>query len=178
MRDGGRAPFLVAGGAGERDRAARIRWTPGVKCRNKHDRAVKLDSHEIPHIIVSACLEVHQQLGAHLILDAYRECLAQELTMREIIFERGVPVEIRYKGRRVKGAFTFDFIVEHQLIVEVLAFPEDDRERKEREKERVMSLLRLSGYETALLVNFHADDLRNGIKRVIVSGNEPALHYR
>lgn len=139
---------------------------------------VNLDSHELPHIVVSACLEVHQQLSSHLVLEAYRECLAQELTMREIIFERVVPVSISYKGRRVPCAFTFDFIVEHQLVVEVQTFPEGDSQRKEKEKERIMSWLRLSGYETALLVNFHASDLRNGIKRLIVSGREPTLHYR
>lgn len=139
---------------------------------------MNLDSHELPHIVVSACLEVHQQLGPFLEHEVYRECLAQELMMREVIFERNVPVTINYKGRTVPCAFKFDFIVERQLIVEVLAYPEGDIGRKNREKERVMSWLRLSGYETALLVNFHALDFRNGIKRLIVSGQEPTLHYR
>lgn len=139
---------------------------------------VKLDSQEIPHIVVSACLEVHKLLGPHLVRDAYKECLAQELHMKEMLFDREVPVEILYKGRRVKSAFTFDFIVEHQLVVEIQTFAEGDLGLKEHHKDRVSSLLRLSGYETALLVNFGAADIRNGIKRLIVSGSEPALHWR
>ena len=139
---------------------------------------MKIDKQELPHIVVSACLEVHKQLGPHLVRDAYKECLAQELTMREIFFDREVPVEILYKGRQVKSAFSFDFIVEHQLVVEIAAFAEGDLGRKEQAKDRLTSYLRLSGYETALLVNFAAADLRNGIKRLIVSGDAPALHWR
>jgi GxxExxY protein len=139
---------------------------------------MKIDKHELPHIIVSACLEVHKQLGPHLIQDAYKECLAQELSMREIFFDREVPVEISYKGRRVKSAFLFDFIIEHQVVVEVEAFNEGDLGIKEHFKDRLNSYLRLSGYETGLLVNFAAADIRNGIKRLIVSGDAPALHWR
>lgn len=139
---------------------------------------MKIDKHELPHIIVSACLEVHKQLGPHLVQDAYKECLAQELSMREIFFDREVPVEIQYKGRRVRSAFIFDFIVEHQVVVEVEAFAEGDLGIKESLKDRLNSYLHLSGYETALMVNFAAADLRNGIKRLIVSGDAPALHWR
>ena len=98
--------------------------------------------------------------------------------MREIFFDRDVPVEILYKGRRVKRAFIFEFIIEHQLIVEVQTFAEGDLGLKEHFKDRLTSFLRLSGYETGLLVNFAASDLRNGIKRLIVSGDAPALHWR
>jgi GxxExxY protein len=139
---------------------------------------VKIDKQELPHIVVSACLEVHKQLGPHLVAEAYKECLAQELTMREIFFDRDIPVEILYKGRRVKSAFIFEFIIEHQLIVEVQTFAEGDLGLKEHFKDRLTSFLRLSGYETGLLVNFAASDLRNGIKRLIVSGDAPALHWR
>ncbi len=139
---------------------------------------MNLDSHELPHVIVSACLEVHKHLGSHLVRDAYAECLSHELNMREILYTRCMPVEIQYKGRRVSQAFQFDFVVEHQIVVDVQCFPEGDLGLKETHKSRVMSLLRLSGYEIGLLVNFQATDLRNGIKRLIVSGNEPALHYR
>ncbi len=139
---------------------------------------MSIDKQELPHIIVSACLEVHRQLGAHLVQDAYKECLAQELSMREIFFDREVPVEIHYKGRKVPSAFVFDFIVERQVVVEVETFAEGDLAIKEHAKDRLNSFLRLSGYETGLLVNFAAADIRNGIKRLIVSGDAPALHWR
>ncbi len=139
---------------------------------------VKLDLQEIPHLLVSACLEVHKQLGPHLMLDAYKECLAHELNMRELLFARDVPVEIRYKGRTVPAAFKFDFIVEQLVVIDVQAFPEGDISIKDNHKERVTTFLKLSGHETALLVNFHALDIRQGIKRLIVSESAPSVRYK
>jgi GxxExxY protein len=139
---------------------------------------VKLDSQELPHIIVSACLEVHKEVGPHLMREAYLECLAQELRMRELFFERDVPVEIRYKGHKVPNAFRFDFIVERLIALDVQTFGHGDVSLKDRHKERVSALLRLSGYEIGFLINFHATDIRNGIKRLIVSHDVPTVRYR
>jgi GxxExxY protein len=139
---------------------------------------VKLDSQELPHIIVSACLEVHKEMGPDLMREAYLECLSQELRMRELLFDRDVPVEICYKGCNVPNAFRFDFIVEHLIALDVQTFPHGDVSLKERHKQRVSALLRLSGYEIGFLVNFHATDIRNGIKRLIVSHDAPAVRYR
>ena len=139
---------------------------------------MKLDSHELPHIIVSACLEVHKEIGPHLVREAYLECLAQELKMREVMFERNVPAEINYKGRRVTKAFRFDFIVEGLIALDILTFPEGDMVIKDQHKERLSTFLRLSGYEIGMFINFRAIHLRNGIKRIIVSKEEPVVRYR
>ena len=139
---------------------------------------MKLDIRELPHVLVSACLEVHKEVGPHLVREAYLECLAQELKMRELIFERNIPAEINYKGRRITRAFKFDFIVEQLIALDVQTFPENDLAMKDRCKERLSTFLRLSGHETGLLINFHAANLRNGIKRIIVSKEEPVVRYQ
>jgi hypothetical protein len=44
--------------------------------------------------------------------------------------------------------------------------------------ERLRNLLRLSGFEVGLLVNFNVTNFRDGVRRIIVSSEPPALHYR
>ncbi len=134
---------------------------------------MKLDAQELPHLIIGACMEVHRQLGPGLMPEAYRDCLALELRMREIIFQRHHPMPICYKGHRVDGALRVDFFIESSVIVST-----GQLELGEDEKNHMKNILRLTGVETGLLVNFNVDNLRDGVKRIIVAEQPPALHYR
>ncbi len=134
---------------------------------------MKLDAQELPHLIIGACMEVHRQLGPGLMAEAYRECLALELRMREIIFQRDHPLPIGYKGHRVDSAVRVDFFVENCVIVST-SLPD----LGEAHKEHMKNVLRLTGIETGLLVNFNVANLRDGVKRIIVSDLPPALHYQ
>jgi GxxExxY protein len=134
---------------------------------------VKLDAQELPHLIIGACMEVHRHLGPGLMAEAYRDCLALELRMREIIFHRDHPLPIAYKGHLVDGAVRVDFLVEGSVIITTT--PPD---LGEATKQHMKNVLRLTGVETGLLVNFNVDNLRDGVKRIIVSELPPALHYQ
>lgn len=134
---------------------------------------MKLDAQELPHLIIGACMEVHRHLGPGLMAEAYRDCLALELRMREIIFHRNHPLPIAYKGHRVDGAVRVDFLVEGSVIITTT--PPD---LGEATKQHMTNVLRLTGVETGLLVNFNVDHLRDGVKRIIVSELPPALHYQ
>ncbi|MEM7388028.1 MAG: GxxExxY protein [Verrucomicrobiota bacterium] len=135
---------------------------------------MNLDEQELPHIIVGALMEVHSQLGPGLALDAYKECLAYELGMREILFVRDQPGTVNYKGRELDAAFTMDFVVEDMVILHLYA-----AELEELHKKILKNHLRLSGLEIGFLVNFNAPELRKGgLKRLIVSTEEPALRWK
>ena len=129
---------------------------------------------ELPHIIVGACMEVHQGLGPGLFADAYRACLAKELQLREIMFERDVPLRFDFKGQRIDCAAHLDFVVEKSMLLKVVA--EDQLEA--RHKAELNNYLRLTGLESGFLINFNVVKLRDGIKRLIVSEKAPSLHYR
>ena len=135
--------------------------------------SVKLDAQELPHLIIGACMEVHRHLGPGLMPEAYRDCLALELRMREIIFKRDHPLPIGYKGHRVDGAVRVDFLIEDSVIVST-----GQLDLGEATKQHMKNVLRLTGVETGLLVNFNVDNLRDGVKRIIVSELPPALHYQ
>ncbi len=135
---------------------------------------VDIAQEELPHIVVGACMEVHKHLGHGLGAGAYRDCLAHELRLREIVFERDAPFRFDFKGARIEAGEKLDFVVEGAILVKVEACSELLPEHKAQ----LNSLLRLSGYECGFLVNFGAEKLRDGIKRLIVSESEPPVHYR
>ena len=118
-------------------------------------------------------MEVHRHLGPGLMPEAYRDCLALELRMREIVFQRDHPLPIGYKGHRVNSAVRVDFFIEGSVIV-TTTHPD----LGDATMQHMTNVLRLTGVETGLLVNFNVDNLRDGVKRMIVSELPPALHYR
>ena len=135
---------------------------------------MNLDPQELPHLIVGACMEVHRHLGPGLMVEAYSDCLALELRMKEIIFQRDTSLGFNYKGQKVETGIKVDFLVEKSVVVCVEAVENFTPAHKNRLK----SLLRLTGYEVGLLVNFNVDNLRDGVKRIIVAEQPPVLHYR
>lgn len=106
--------------------------------------------------------------------EAYRDCLAVELRMKEIFFQRDSPLPFTYKNQKVETGIKVDFLVEKSVIVSVESVDAFAPEHKNRLK----NLLRLTGYEVGLLVNFNVDNLRDGVKRIIVADQPPVLRYR
>ena len=135
---------------------------------------MELSKEELPHVIVGAAMEVHKHLGVGLNAAAYAECLAFALRMREIVFQRDVSLKFDYKGHMIDGAATIDFIVEDLMLLTVIAADTI----KPIDKQTMTNFLRLTGLESGFLINFNVDKLRDGIKRMIVSHDEPKIPYR
>jgi GxxExxY protein len=135
---------------------------------------MQLTKEELPHIIIGACMEVHKNLGTGMGVDAYKDCLGIEFRMREIFFDRDQQLCFDYKGHRVESAATLDFVVENLIVLSIVT-----AEKLEPCHHNTLNnYLRLTGIEIGLLVNFNAEKLRDGIKRLIVSSDQPQLHYR
>jgi hypothetical protein len=62
--------------------------------------------------IIGAAIEVHKVLGPGLLESAYEECLAHELSLANICFERQVPLPITYKALPLDCGYRLDFLVE------------------------------------------------------------------
>jgi GxxExxY protein len=135
---------------------------------------MNLDRQELPHIIVGACMEVHRHLGPGLLPDAYKDCLAHELRMKEVVFVRDHKVDVCYKERWVSGVCTLDFLVEEMVVVDIHSSPS----LTDQDKVRLRNYLRLTGFEIGLLINFNVANLREGIRRIIVADDAPALRYK
>ncbi|MFQ5662590.1 MAG: GxxExxY protein [Terriglobia bacterium] len=116
---------------------------------------------ELTHTIIGAAIEVHKVLGPGLLESAYEECLAGELSLREIRYERQKPLPVVYKDVKLDCGYRLDFLVEGRVVVELKAVealaPIHDA--------IVLTYLRLSGCKVGLLINFHVAVLKNGIRR-------------
>ncbi len=55
-----------------------------------------MNDNELTHGIIGAAIEVHRVLGPGLLESAYEECLARELALRNLRFERQKPLPVNY----------------------------------------------------------------------------------
>lgn len=123
---------------------------------------------DLPHLVIGACMKVHQQLGPGLAREAYEECTAIELRDLELDLRRGEPLSFDYRGHRVAAAARLDFIINDALLLQVKA----QDEITDLDKRQFESQLRLSGLRAGLLVNFDVVKLRTGIHRVTLRRKE------
>jgi GxxExxY protein len=113
--------------------------------------------------IIGAATEVHRLLGPGLLESAYEECLARELQLRRVAFERQIRLPIEYKGERLDCGYRLDFIVDGLVIVELKAV---DR-LEPVHKAQLLTYLRLTNIWLGLLINFNVPVLKNGIERFV-----------
>jgi GxxExxY protein len=113
--------------------------------------------------IIAAAIEVHRALGPGLLESAYEECLAHELSLRNLSFERQKPIPIVYKDLNIDAGFRLDFLVGNCVVIELKAveklLPIHDAQ--------VLTYLKMTKTRLALLINFNVPLLRNGIKRIV-----------
>lgn len=114
--------------------------------------------------IVDAAIKVHRTLGPGLLESAYRACLRRELILRGHHVEVEVPVGLIYEGEEVEVAFRLDLRVARTVIVELKAV----RELDVVHVAQVMTYLKVTGHPVALLINFNALPLKDGIRRLVL----------
>jgi len=74
------------------------------------------------------------------------------------------PLPVEYKGHRVNCGYRVDLLVDDKLIVELKAV---DRVLNIHEAQ-LLTYMRLSHVSVGLLINFHVQLLKNGIKRFVL----------
>ena len=111
--------------------------------------------------VIGAAIEVHNRLGPGHLESAYCNAMAIEMRMRQIPYEREVPIHLMYKGEAV-GEGRLDFLVAGCIVVEVKAV----ENFAPIHTAQVISYLRITGRRLALMINFNVRSLREGLKRV------------
>jgi len=109
-------------------------------------------------------IEVHRILGPGLLESAYQECLARELTLRQIPFEQEKPLPLEYKGAKLECGYRMDFLVAEMVVVEIKAADE----LLPIHQAQLLTYMKLGGWKVGLLINFHAPLLKKGIKRMVL----------
>ena len=119
---------------------------------------------ELTEAIIGAAMEVHRTLGPGLLESTYEMCLCRELSIREIPFERQVPIAVEYKGVKLDCGYRADIVVAGMILAEIKAIdsllPIHDAQ--------LLSYLKLGGWKIGLLINFNVELLKNGLRRRVI----------
>jgi GxxExxY protein len=129
---------------------------------------------EVTEGVIGAAINVHRELGPGLLESAYQACLAHELNARGLSVEREVPLPVIYKGLKMDCGYRLDLIVQERVIVEVKCVERFDPIHVAQ----VVTYLKLSGRDLALLINFNVPLLKHGIKRIVHGLPEPSRPQR
>jgi len=121
---------------------------------------------EMAHSVIGAAIEVHRVLGPGYLESVYEEALAVELGLRKVSFERQKGLALDYKGRAV-GESRLDFLVGSMLVIELKAVDA----LAPIHVSQVISYLKAVGSPLGLLINFNVPVLKNGVKRIVLSGS-------
>ena len=112
--------------------------------------------------IVDCAFSVHSALGPSLLENVYGLCLARELSLRSIPFQREVVMDVEYKGFTFTNAYRLDFLVDDRVIVELKAV----EKMLPVHEAQLLSYLRLTGLPIGLLINFNVTAIKQGIRRL------------
>lgn len=115
------------------------------------------------HMIITAAMEVHSELGPGLLESTYLACLRHQLREQGIRSQAQVALPVVYHGTKLEVGYRIDLLVENLVIVEIKSV---DTVAPVHHAQ-VISYLKLSGKSIALLINFNVVHLKDGIKRFV-----------
>jgi GxxExxY protein len=107
------------------------------------------------YAIIGAAIEVHRHLGCGFLEPVYQEALEMEFAERAIPHNAQHKYTIAYKGRTLESYYKPDFICFESVVVELKALPR----LTSIEESQLINYLKVTGYETGLLLNFGARSL-------------------
>lgn len=117
--------------------------------------------------IIACAIEVHRILGPGFMESVYEEALVVEFELNRVAHERQVQVEVNYKGRVIKGQ-RLDLLVENEVIVEVKALAKSP----DIAHAQVLSYLKATRLKRALILNFGAKRMVDGVNRISLFPSE------
>jgi GxxExxY protein len=117
----------------------------------------------VSHAVIGAAIEVHRHLGPGLLESVYEDALSRELWLRGLEFERQVFQRVLYKGVELRSAVRLDLVVERAVVVEVKSV----ETIAPIHRAQLLTYLKLSNLPLGLLINFNAELLRRGLRRIL-----------
>ena len=131
--------------------------------RRDTESAERKVMNQLTEKIIGAAIEVHKALGPGLLESAYEECLAHELSLANISFERQLPLPVIYKSLSLDCGYRLDFLVEKKVVLELKAV----EGLQPIHQAQLLTYLNLGGWPIGLLINFNVPLLRKSLKRIV-----------
>jgi GxxExxY protein len=117
----------------------------------------------VGHEVIACALAVHRDLGPGYLESFYRKAMCIELRARSLAFETEKAVQVEYRGE-VLGTHRIDLIVQGLVVVELKAV----QALEPVHRKQVVSYLKATKLRLGLLINFAAELLKQGLKRVVL----------
>ena len=131
--------------------------------RDAETRSGELETNEISGAMVDSAMRIHQRLGPGLLESVYQRILVYELRKENLEVETEVSIPVEWDGHVIDESFRADFIVEKRVLVELKSV----ESVKPVHKKQTLTYLKLSNLQVALLINFGAALLKDGIHRIV-----------
>ena len=118
---------------------------------------------QLVYDIIGAAMTVHTALGPGLLERSYSDALRAEFEKRSFRYECEVPVSLTHAGQKLRR-YRLDLVVEHQVIVELKTVAQ----LHPVHSSQMLTYLRLTGLPVGVILNFHEQHLRDGIRRHVL----------
>ena len=122
-----------------------------------------MTENEIGTKVISAAIEVHQELGPGLLESVYEKALFFELSEVGLSVEKQIPIPIKYKAVEFDEGFRADLIVEGQVILELKSVERVSLAHKKQ----LQTYLKLTSMKLGYLLNFGDALMKQGITRCV-----------
>jgi GxxExxY protein len=119
---------------------------------------------ELSRTVIGCAIEVHRTLGPGLLESTCRQCVAYELSEKQIPLQMEVPLPVRYKNILLDCGYRIDLLVSADLIIEIKSV----ETLLPIHQAQILTYMRLAKIPIGLLINFNVTKLQNGIKRFIL----------
>ena len=121
-----------------------------------------MNENQIAKEVVDAAVKVHSELGPGLLESVYEVVLACELGRRGLRVQRQVPIPFHYEGMLFDEGFRADMLVEGLVILELKSV----EQLAKVHYKQLFTYLKLADKRLGLLLNFGANLMKEGIKRI------------
>jgi len=115
--------------------------------------------------IIGLGIKVHRSLGPGLLESVYADCLTHELRKAGLQVQREVRIGLVYDGMTFEKSFIADAIVGDEVLLELKSvenlLPVHEKQTR--------TYLRFTNCRLALLMNFGAPMLKDGLRRYIAA---------
>jgi len=133
------------------------------RIRGGNHRPISSETEALAKEVVDAAFTVHQALKPSFPESVYEKAMSIELASRGIAHQTQSLVNVFYRDQCV-GEGRIDVLVAGQLVVELKTV----EKLMDVHVAQVLGYLQAKQLPLGLLINFHAGNMRDGIRRVIL----------
>jgi len=119
---------------------------------------------DLSHRVIGCAIEVHRELGPGLLESTYRDCLARELDLNGIPYQKELPLPVHYKGLSIECGYRVDLLVSGEIMLELKAVAE----LAQVHEAQLLTYMKIAGIHHGFLINFNVKRLEDGLRSFVL----------